>query len=1036
MRNETQSEKKGGRMGRGYAILAGALLAASVVTSCVTRNTLVAGRIFRAGAYAMDVTPTNFPVVVNGGFLATSATQVNDPLHVRWLVLDDGATRLALGVLDTCLIPVEFADAVKARAQEVTGIPSARIMLSATHTHSAPSLMQVLGTPPDPNYPAFALPLIVEGLRRAVSNLAPARVGWAVAQAPDHTHTRVWIRRPDKLLTDPFGALTVRANMHPGHQNPAAIGPTGPSDSALTLLAVQTPEGRPVAVLANYAMHYFGSQPVSADYYGAFARQIGPLLGATNGAPAFVGILSQGTSGDQHWMDYSTAKRPVSRDAYATELAQFAADAYKTITFQEWVPLSMRKRDLRLATRQPDAKRLAWARTTVEKMGDRLAKSQAEVYAREQLWLNDHPTRDMKLQAVRVGGLGIAAWPCEVFALHGLQVKAQSPFQATMNIALANAEEGYILPPELHPLGGYNTWACRSAMLETESGPKIVEALTSLLEEVGGQRRRSVTVSHGAYAQAVLAAQPLAYWRLEEWGGATAFDATASKRHASYGAGIARWLDGPASPAFSGSGTINRCAHLAGGHLTARVMDLKDAYTAEMWFWNGLPNDLRPVTGFLFARGGDRLAIGGTNGAPGRLMFGSLAGRTVIQPKTWNHVALVRDGAQATVYLNGNAEPELAGSVAPAATGPDLFFGGAEGRVETFEGKIDEVALYGRALTSDEIGRRVRLAVSGGSAATPPPAPLRAAFEAAVTRSEPEAGMLRPLRIVLLADRKDHGTNEHDYPLWQERWALLLGGRAASAATQINLYGAPIEDGKIFEGAANVTVERAWGWPSDAQFATADVIVAFCYLPWTDARKKQVADYLGQGRGLVVIHSATWTKPKADPEVAALTGVGGFARYRHGKVRVELTAPEHPLCRDLPKTHFLNDEPYWPPVPAVDSSRVTVLAVSQEKEGAGPDRPQPLFWAHSGVRGRTFGCVPGHYSWTFDDPWFRLWILRGIAWAAGESPCRLDGLALRGARVTPFSSDTRTEAASVGTAPQAVRGRFGETSLPDNRGPR
>ena len=222
-----------------FVVAAGALLA-----GWLPAHANPSAHTFRTGAFAMDVTPTNFPVIVNGGFLAVKADHANDSLHARWLVLDDGATRVALGVLDTCLIPREFADEVKARATKLTGIPPERIMLSAVHTHSAPSLMQALGTPPDPNYPAFALPRIVEGLRRAVGNLAPARVGWAVAQAPEHTHTRVWIRRPDRMLTDPFGDVTVRAMMHPGYQSPDVVGPVGPSDPALTLLAAQSPDGR------------------------------------------------------------------------------------------------------------------------------------------------------------------------------------------------------------------------------------------------------------------------------------------------------------------------------------------------------------------------------------------------------------------------------------------------------------------------------------------------------------------------------------------------------------------------------------------------------------------------------------------------------------------------------------------------------------------------------------------------------------------------------------------------------------------------
>ena len=666
-------------------------------------------QVFLAGASAVDVTPTNLPVIVSGGFLSQTADQIHDRLHVRWLVLDDGRTRVALGVLDTCLIPVEFADAVKARAQKLTGIPAKRIMLAATHTHSAPSLMRCLGTDADPNYPAFALPRIVEGLRRAVDQLAPARVGWAVAPAPAHTHTRVWIRRPDKMLRDPFGELTVRANMHPGYQNPDAIGPAGPSDPALTLLAVQSFGGRPLAVLANYSMHYFGAPAVSADYYGLFVERLGPLIGAGNAKPAFVGLMSQGTSGDQHWMDYSQPKKAVTLDTYAGEMAQIAADAYKTMAFHDWVPLAMREKTLRIATRQPDAKRLAWARDLVAKMNGRVPKSQPEVYAREQLWLAENPVRSLKLQALRVGELGIAIWPCEVFAISGLKVKAQSPLQPTMNIELANGEEGYIPPPELHPLGGYNTWACRTAMLEVNAEPKIVDALLGLLEKVSGQPRRKVALTHGAYAQAVLGAKPLAYWRLEEWSGGVAVDATGARRHAAYETGVARWLEGPASPAFSGAGALNRCPHLAGGRLQATLRLLQESYTAEFWFWNGLPNDVRPVTGYLFGRGGESLALAGTNGTHGTLVFGGLAGRTVIAPKTWNQVALVRDGSRVAAYLNGDTEPEIAGKAAPDGS-REVFVGGSREKEATFEGRMDEVAIYNRALSPQEIRRHYELA--------------------------------------------------------------------------------------------------------------------------------------------------------------------------------------------------------------------------------------------------------------------------------------------------------------------------------------
>lgn len=258
-----------------------------------------------------------------------------------------------------------------------------------------------------------------------------------------------------------------------------------------------------------------------------------------------------------------------------------------------------------------------------------------------------------------------------------------------------------------------------------------------------------------------------------------------------------------------------------------------------------------------------------------------------------------------------------------------------------------------------------------------PPAPAALPeVEAALAKAGAAVPSDRPLRIVLLADKKDHGPGAHDYPLWQANWTKLLGR------------------------SPGVVIETANGWPSDAQFGSADVIAAFCYLAWSDERKSQARRFLERGGGLVLIHSATWTKPKPDPAVAELTGVGGFTRYRHGAVRVEIVADAHPVCAGLPPVLTLRDETYWPATPSPDPKRVMTLAVSREVDSpGGAPVPQPLFWTYEAGLGRVFGCVPGHFTWTFDDPWFRLLLLRGISWTGRSDPRRLDALALDGARV-------------------------------------
>src|SRR6185369_5976342 len=97
----------------------------------------------------------------------------------------------------------------------------------------------------------------------------------------------------------------------------------------------------------------------------------------------------------------------------------------------DWVPLGMIETKLTLARRVADSSRLAWARDIAAQVKDRKPATQPEVYALEQIYLHEEPARELKLQSVRIGDLGITAIPNEVFALSGLKIKEQSPFAAT-----------------------------------------------------------------------------------------------------------------------------------------------------------------------------------------------------------------------------------------------------------------------------------------------------------------------------------------------------------------------------------------------------------------------------------------------------------------------------------------------------------------------------------------------------------------------------------------------------------------------------
>ena len=125
----------------------------------------------------------------------------------------------------------------------------------------------------------------------------------------------------------------------------------------------------------------------------------------------------------------------------------------------------------------------------------------------------------------------------------------------------------------------------------------------------------------------------------------------------------------------------------------------------------------------------------------------------------------------------------------------------------------------------------------------PPDARSRVEVESILARApDINSDDLRDLHIVLLACEKDHGLNEHDYPLWQKNWKMLLGGeKNGSNASQINLFGSPnkVLLDEMKAGAPNVKVTTAWEWPSKEQFQKADLIAAFSVVNWTKERNSE-----------------------------------------------------------------------------------------------------------------------------------------------------------------------------------------------------
>lgn len=457
-----------------------------------------AERLFRAGAATSNITPPLGELIV-GGWKPIPATNIHDELHARCLVLDDGNVKLGIVLCDNVGIPVEVFDRAKELVQEATGLPPSHLLLASTHTHSATTARgpcKVIRETKLTDYQKFLAQRISDGVRRAMAQLEPARIAWGRINEPSEVFNRRWHVLDTALLTNPFGGID-RVRMNPPRGSAALDRPVGPTDPEISFISVQSRDGRPISLLANYSLHYVGgvrSGEVSADYFGYFANFIEKKLGASDQTPPFVGILSNGTSGDVNNINFQQpSKRKYQRYKKMQEVAEKIAsrvhEAHQELSFHDWVPLGATEHRLPLKVRQPTPEMLEhFAKITSQENSDQ-SHSREVIYAERIGMLKNAPREiHVPLQAVRIGDLGIAAIPFETFAETGLELKELGPFDQTFTIELANGSYGYLPTPEQHRLGGYETWLGTN-FVEKEATTKIVAKLLEMFE---GLQQKSV----------------------------------------------------------------------------------------------------------------------------------------------------------------------------------------------------------------------------------------------------------------------------------------------------------------------------------------------------------------------------------------------------------------------------------------------------------------------------------------------------------------------------------------------------------------
>jgi neutral ceramidase len=450
----------------------------------------------KAGVAKANLTPP-IGTIINGDFLPGYAQHIHDSLYARALAFDNGDERFVFVVVDNMTIDGELIDETKVMIKEKTGLLPEQVMISSTHAHSCGSVIETASVQADLSYRQVMPDKILDAVVRAMDDLRPARIAWGSALVPDHVSCRRWYMKPGFPMVSPFGEKD-KVWMNPPPGSEFLDRPVSPTDPEVAFLAVKSLDDEWIGILANYSTHYVGDIPgntISADYFGEIDVMLKSKLKAGEG---FIGIMSNGTSGDVNTIDFRLEKNyPTGHYKKTALIANEIADSILvSLENAEWSSkpvFRIASATTSVARRQPSDEMLQRClelvrETDYNDLGttDKASEDIARSYALDVVKIDAYEPDSYELlsQAVRIGNGTIGTLPGEFFSETGLKLKEEANCEHYFTITLANAMVGYVPPEEQFELGGYETWFCSGSLAVVSAEKEFTRTLTKLIKSV------------------------------------------------------------------------------------------------------------------------------------------------------------------------------------------------------------------------------------------------------------------------------------------------------------------------------------------------------------------------------------------------------------------------------------------------------------------------------------------------------------------------------------------------------------------------
>ena len=448
---------------------------------------------FSVGYSKVNVNPP-LGIGIAGYYVPRYAKGFLDDLEIITLVLSNEDKKIALISVPVCSVSAKLANKLSELIEQATGIDKDNVFISATHTHTG----AVLEIPKqksfefDDNlvmeYQALFSRRIVDGVKMALEDIKPAKMGYCVGYAPERV---AYIRR--YMMKD---GTTYTC---PPIDDPNIDYPLGTLDQRVNVVRFDR-EGADTVVMYNYGLHAdtINGEMLSSDWPHWTNKTLEKALDGVkgiffNGAEGDVGSTNvhpkDGDMNDTEISFDNEMKSPGMARFVGRAIAGTILQVYDKVKYVEVDKIDMIKKQISIPTNMAKPEELPLARKYVElhEAGKdseipykamQLTTVVAEAY--RMLELQNGPEEyKLDLSLVTIGPIAMLGIPGEPFTDIGVEIKKAKGWELIMPCSLTNGGIGYFPMKSAYDEGGYEA---KTSRFKAGAAEIIIKEAIKLIE--------------------------------------------------------------------------------------------------------------------------------------------------------------------------------------------------------------------------------------------------------------------------------------------------------------------------------------------------------------------------------------------------------------------------------------------------------------------------------------------------------------------------------------------------------------------------